>query len=103
MKLLYFVIQMDQLGGVARIVTDKVNWLVQHGYDVTICGIENWKVKPYYELDPRVKFRIGYMQTTPGGIFRRLHGVWRAIGKVRQVIKEEQPDVIINAHCPLVT
>lgn len=103
MKIVYFAIQLDQLGGVARIVTDKVNWLVQHGYDVTICDIENWEVKPYYELDSRAKFRIGYMQTTPGGIFKRLQGVWQAIGKVRHVIKEEKPDVIVNAHCPLVT
>lgn len=103
MRLLYFVIQMDQLGGVARIVTDKVNWLVAHGYDVTVCDIENWAVTPYYELDPRVKFRVGYMQTTPGGVVKRLQGVWRCFGKVRQVLAEEQPDVVVNAHCPLVT
>lgn len=103
MKLLYFVIQMDQLGGVARIETDKVNWLVKHGYDVTVCDIENWEMTPYYELDPRVKFRIGGMQTTPGGIWTRLKGVIRAVKKVRNVISEEKPDVIVNAHCPLVT
>lgn len=103
MKLLYFVIQMDQLGGVARIVSDKVNWLVEHGYEVTVCDIENWEMTPYYELDPRVKFRIGGMQTTPGGIWTRLKGVIRAVKKVRNVIGEERPDVIVNAHCPLVT
>ena len=103
MKLLYLTIQMDLMGGVARIVAEKANWFVAHGYEVTVCDIENYPMQPYYPLDPRVKFRIGGMATPPGGMLTRLKGVLRAIGQLRRVIREERPDVIINAHCPLVT
>ncbi len=103
MKLLYLTIQMNLMGGVARIVSEKANWFVAHGYEVTICDIEDYQMKSYYPLDSRVKFRIGSMSTTPGGMLTRLKGVLKMIGQLRRVIREERPDVIINAHCPLVT
>lgn len=103
MKLLYFCIQMDQLGGVAKIESEKINWLVEHGYEVTMCDIENWEIKPAYPLDERVKIVQGNISTTPGGVFTRLKGVAKAFARTREIIKEEKPDVIINAHCPLVT
>ena len=103
MTILYFTLQMDQLGGVARIESDKVNWLAQHGYDVVVCDIEDWPMTPYYPLDSRVSFIIGHLPTTPGGILTRAHNVWRSLRKVRRIIADVKPDVIINAHCPLVT
>lgn len=103
MKLLYFCIQMDQLGGVAKIESEKINWLVNHGYEVTMCDIENWEIKPAYPLDARVKIVKGDISTTPGGVLTRLKGIIKAIARTRSIIRTEQPDVIINAHCPLVT
>lgn len=103
MKLLYFCIQMDQVGGVARIESDKINWLAAHGYDITVCDIEDWEMQPYYPLDARVRFMTAGIATTPGNPWVRLKGVVRAISRVRQIIREEQPDIIVNAHCPLVT
>lgn len=103
MKLLYFTIQFSMAGGLARIVTDKVNWLVAHGYEVTICNIEPLEVVPYYPLDERVKLMRGNIATTPGGILTRMKGVLRARKRLSQVIEESRPDIIINAHCPLVT
>lgn len=94
---------MDQVGGVARIETDKVNWLAKHGYDVTVCDIEDWPMHPYYPLDERVKFLVGHITTTPGGLWQRAKNVCRAVQKVLSIIEEEKPDVIINAHCPVVT
>jgi len=94
---------MDQVGGVARIETDKVNWLAKHGYDVTVCDIEDWSVQPYYPIDERVKFIVGHITTTPGGLWQRVKNVAHAVQKVRSIIEEEKPDVIINAHCPVVT
>lgn len=94
---------MDQVGGVARIETDKVNWLVEHGYDVTLCDIEDWNVQPYYPLNPRVHFVVGHLPTTPGGLLTRLRNVWHSVQKIRAIIDDVKPDVIINAHCPVVT
>ena len=103
MKLLYFTIQINMIGGLARILIDKINWLVAHGYDVTLCNIERVDVFPAYALDERVKVIRGDISTTAGNALTRLRGVLGAINRVREIIKEVQPDIIVNAHCPLVT
>lgn len=103
MKLLYFTIQINMLGGLAKIVIDKINWLVDHGYDVTLCNIERLDVVPAYPIDSRVKLVRGDISTEPGGALTRLKGVVGAIRRTKEIIKQESPDVVINAHCPLVT
>lgn len=103
MKLLYFTIQINMLGGLAKIVIEKINWLVAHGYDVTLCNIERLDVVPAYPTDPRVKLVRGDISTVPGGALTRLKGVIGAVKRTREIIEQERPDVIVNAHCPLVT
>lgn len=103
MKLLYFTIQINMLGGLAKIVIEKINWLVEHGYEVTLCNIERLDVMPAYSIDPRVKLVRGDISTEPGGALTRLKGVIGAIKRTKEIIWQEKPDVIVNAHCPLVT
>ena len=103
MKLLYFTIQINMLGGLAKIVIEKINWLVAHGYDVTLCNIERLDVVLAYPIDPRVKLVRGDISTVPGGALTRLKGVLGAVKRTREIIEQERPDVIVNAHCPLVT
>lgn len=91
------------LGGLAKIVIEKINWLVAHGYDVTLCNIERLDVVPAYPIDPRVKLVRGDISTVPGGALTRLKGVLGAVKRTREIIEAERPDVIVNAHCPLVT
>jgi len=102
-RLLYFTIQINMLGGLAKIVIDKINWLVEHGYEVTLCNIERLDVVPAYPIDRRVKLIRGDISTEPGGVLTRLKGVIGAVKRVNGIIQEEKPDVIVNAHCPLVT
>lgn len=103
MKILYFTIQINMVGGLARIVIDKINWLVDKGYDITLCNIEALDVKPAYPIDPRVKLIRGDIQTKPGGILIRAKGVMGAVKRTKEVIRQVKPDIIVNAHCPLVT
>ena len=91
------------VGGLARIVIDKINWLVAHGYEVSLCNIEPLDVHPAYPIDPRVELIRGNIQTTPGGLITRTTGVLGAIRRTKEVIRSVQPDVIVNAHCQLVT
>lgn len=91
------------LGGLGRIVIDKINWLAEHGYDVYLCNIECIDVNPAYPVDSRVKLIRGDIATKPGNALTRLKGVLGAIKNVKRIITQVQPDIIINAHCPLVT
>lgn len=103
MKILYFTINIERLGGLARIVTDKINWLVEHDYEVSLCNIETCEVMPYYPLDSRVKVLKGNVRVTPGGFLTRCKGIACSIRPLLQIIRQEQPDVIVNAHVPLLT
>lgn len=103
MKLLYFTIQINMVGGLARIVIDKINWLVDHGYEVALCNIEALPIQPAYPIDPRVELIRGDIQTKPGGILTRAKGVIGAVNRTKEVIRQVKPDIIMNAHCPLVT
>lgn len=103
MKLLYFTIQLNLAGGLARVVSDKINWLVANGHEVSICNIENIDVNPYYPLDGRVNIIKGGLSTLPGGIFTRAKGVLNSYKRLLEIIKEISPDLIVNAHCPLIT
>ena len=103
MKLLYFTIQINMVGGLAKIVIDKINWLTEQGYDITLCNIESSNICPAYPLDSRVERISANIQATPGGMLTRGKGVLAAIKRTKEIIAQVQPDIIINAHCPLVT
>lgn len=103
MRLLYFTIQINMVGGLARIVIDKINWLVADGYEVALCNIESLEVKPAYPIDSRVELIRGDIQTQPGGVLTRAKGVIGAVNRTKEVIQQVKPDIIVNAHCPLVT
>lgn len=91
------------LGGLAKIVIEKINWLVEHGYEVTLCNIERLDVVPAYPIDSRVKLVRGDIYTESGNAFTRLIEVLGAIKRVKSIIADENPDIIVNAQCPLVT
>lgn len=103
MKLLYLVSQINNVGGLARIVIDKINWLVDHGYDVTICNIETVDIHPAYSLDPKVKLIKGGIATTPGGFCVRVGGIVKSVKKIYNIVGKESPDIIVNVHCPLIS
>mgnify|MGYP003289914380 CR=1 FL=1 len=103
MKLLYLATQINNIGGLSRIVIDKINWLVDRGYEVVLCDIEPIEIIPAYEVDKRVKLIKGNISTTPGNLFVRAKGVFLSIRKLYNIIKAESPDIIVNVHCPLIS
>lgn len=103
MKILYLATQINCVGGLSRIVIDKINWLIQNGYEITLCDIEPIEIKPAYELDKRVKLLKGDISTTPGNLLVRALGIFKSINKLYTIIKSEYPDIIVNVHCPLIS
>lgn len=91
MKLLYFTIQINMVGGLAKIVIDKINWLAEQGYDITLCNIESSDICPAYPLDSRVNTISGNIQATPGGMLTRGKGVLAAIKRTKEIIAQCSP------------
>lgn len=103
MKLLYFTLNIHALGGYSRIVIDKINWLADHGYEVTICDILRTDIVPAYPLDNRVRTIRGDIVGTSGNLWHKFKEMFLAYKRMKNVIQEVSPDVIINAHSPRVT
>lgn len=56
MKITYVVREHSHGGGTDRVLSRKANYLVSHGFDVSIITSENSDVIPFFFYDERIKF-----------------------------------------------
>lgn len=54
MKVVYCIQDICRLGGMERVLSKKVNYLAQHGYDVMIITTDQQGKSSYYSLDDRI-------------------------------------------------
>ena len=54
-RLLYILRSMAMVAGTERVETDKINWLTEHGYEVTIVTYEQGNHPLAFPLHPSVK------------------------------------------------
>ena len=50
MKIVYCLPSIFNSGGIERVLANKSNWLVNHGYDVTILTTEQKNRHPFFIL-----------------------------------------------------
>ena len=57
MRLVYIVSAMYYPNGMAKILTDKMNWLAEHtNYEIWMIETERADLPHYYSLNPKIKF-----------------------------------------------
>ena len=102
MKLLYVTDALAVHGGIERVLTDKANWLSEHGFDVFILTANQGDHSYVYPLlsavscyDLQIQFHQQYHYSGLKKLlcYRRLHHLFR--GRLSNKIKEIRPDVII--------
>lgn len=103
MKLLYFVNELSQKGGIGRILCDKVNWLATNGYEVEVCLLSNPDQIIVYDLNPNVRLSFADLDMRPGNILSRIKLTLKSIRKIKLMIKNASPDIIVNSNAVLVT
>ena len=54
MKILYCLPSLYHSGGMERILTEKANWLVEHGYDVDILTTDQNNRAPFFKLSDKI-------------------------------------------------
>ena len=103
MKIVYCIQGMYKSGGIERVVSMKANYLVQHGYDVTIITTDQEDRPYFFPIDERVKridlgLDYGKLDHLPS--YKRL---WRTRLKrkehkalLEQTLKHEQADICIS-------
>src|SRR5690554_1810407 len=93
MNILFLVSSMHA-GGAERVAATLSRGWVQHGHRVTLVPTYTGKGKLFYELDPQVRLewladRLGSSARTP---LAPLVKLW----KLRSLVKEQRPDVIVS-------
>lgn len=102
-KLLYLLKSMAMVAGTERVVTDKINWLAERGYDVSLVTYEQGKHPLVFSLHPSVKvynidapfFRLGVFS-----LFRRYYKYLKmksAFGKsLKTIVEGINPNIVIT-------
>ena len=103
MKIVYCIQGMYKTGGIERVVSMKANYLVQHGYDVTIITTDQAGRPYFFPIDERVKridlgLDYGKLDHLPS--YKRL---WHTRLKrkehkalLEQTLKREQADICVS-------
>ena len=75
MKILYCIAGTRHSGGMERVLANKANWLVRHGYEVAIVTTDQEGEKPFFPLDERIEcydLGIGYEQNNGKSFINKL-------------------------------
>lgn len=92
MKLLYIVPKIKNAGGVARVLSVKANYFVEHfNYEVHILAQNEEEGLPFYDFNSRVIFHDIILK---GNAFQFLKSYQK---QVNQKIREIDPDIILVA------
>lgn len=103
MKVFYIYTTLLTKGGADRVVTEKANWLAEHGYDTTIVTDTQLGRKPVFSLSPKVKLcdlAIDFSQEY--GHVLPLRALWyfflmRKYQKALcNLLHKEKPDIVIT-------
>lgn len=105
MKIAYCLYWLGAGGGVERVATSKVNWLVANGHEVVILTCDYDGRPVFYELDSRVRVlnaAIRYAEDFDKPLHKRLsctltrmkqHRSW-----MQEVLKRERFDIVVTTH-----
>lgn len=104
MRLLYFINQIENSGGIERIVIDKVNYLAQQpGYELHLAYYGEKGVKSFYPISNAVKLWAIDEDTETTSFVKRLSKVSGIYRKSKEIIRVVKPDVIVNANARIVS
>lgn len=98
MRIVYTLTTIKDNGGVQRIVLDKCNYLVAHGYEIHIVYFGTKEDKPEFYVDPAVHFHAIDEPAMAGSMASKLQCLIHSVGKYKRLIREIKPDIVDNAN-----
>lgn len=104
MRLLYFINNIINSGGIERIIIDKVNYLSHiKGYDIAIAYYGNPNDIPFFDISYKVKLYAIPLDMNTFSFRKKIRYSFSVKKSVIQIIQEFYPDIIINANTKLVS
>ena len=103
MKIVYCISGMFKSGGIERVITNKVNYLVAHGYDACIITTDQAGRPDFFPIDERVEridLGLNYDQYDELPTWKRYWKTWRlrSLHKARleEALKQLRADVTVS-------
>ena len=103
MKIVYIYSQLTISGGADRVLTDKANYLAEHGYDITIITESQMGRPVVFPLSPKVKLidmgidfdkQYGHNILYRGILYLRYIRMYKE--KLKKILLEIKPDIVIT-------
>lgn len=106
MKLVYLIAGTYNSGGMERVLTNKVNYLVAHGYDITIVTTDQRGQLPFFPLDKRVAcydLGINYEDNNGKSFLNKLvhypFKQWKHKKKLTKLLRHLHADIVVSMFC----
>ena len=103
MKIVYIYSQLTISGGADRVLTDKANYLAEHGYDITIITESQMGRPVVFPLSPKVRLidmgidfdkQYGHNILYRGFLYLRYIRIYKK--KLKRILFEIKPDIVIT-------
>lgn len=103
MKVLFVLRSIANYGGVERVVVEKINYLAEHGYLVTLLTYEQGNNPCVYQLNDNVsyvdldcRYYTIYRYSLPMRLLKKWQMTLRFRKRFYQFTKQQRPDVIVG-------
>ena len=101
MKIVYLIAGTFNSGGMERVLTNKVNWLCKHGYEVGVVTTDQRGREPYFKMSPSVRtvdLGINYDENN-GRLLKKLTSYpvkqWRHRRRLKKLLQEWKADIVV--------
>lgn len=106
MKIAYCIAGTCHSGGMERVLANKANYLVAHGYEVIIITTDQRGESPFFPLDERIRtfdLGINYEENNGSSFWNKLihypEKQWKHRRRLSNLLKQERPDITISMFC----
>lgn len=103
MKIFYIYTALLTKGGADRVLTEKANWLAEHGYEVGIVTDTQMGRPPVFHLSPKINLinlDIDFAKEYGHNILMRTYLYYKLMkeykSKLKTVLDTEKPDIVIT-------
>lgn len=103
MKIMYIFSELTINGGTDKVLSDKANYLVEHGYDVTIVTEAQMGREPVFPLSSKIKlidigldFNKQYTQSFIHRAYTYFNFIYIYKKKLKEILVKEKPEIVIT-------
>ena len=106
MRIVYCIAGTCNSGGMERVLANKANYLVKHGYEVSIVTTDQRGEKPFFSLDERIPcydLGINYEENNGKSFFHKLihypFKQYKHKKRLSALLKRLKADIVISMFC----